>query len=92
MSIKYCDDDFDIILPIYLIYIDFVYQLWGTYWAFVISHFQGSFEIVTALYRLLFESIDEARYDCWLLTVLRPAQEFFTYMETSPLPVKGCKI
>jgi hypothetical protein len=21
--------------------------------------------------------------------VLRPAQEFFTYMETSPLPVKG---
>jgi hypothetical protein len=28
----------------------------------------------------------------WLFTVLRPAQEFFTYMETSPLPVKGCKI
>jgi hypothetical protein len=28
----------------------------------------------------------------WLLTVLRPAQELFTYMETSPLPVKGCKI
>jgi hypothetical protein len=27
----------------------------------------------------------------WLFTVLRPAQEFFTYMETSPLPVKGCK-
>jgi hypothetical protein len=27
----------------------------------------------------------------WLFTVLRPAQEFFTYM-TSPLPVKGCKI
>jgi hypothetical protein len=27
--------------------------------------------------------------DC---TVLRPAQEYFTYMETSPLPVKGCKI
>ena len=24
--------------------------------------------------------------------VLRPTQEFFTYMETSPLPVKGCKI
>jgi hypothetical protein len=23
----------------------------------------------------------------WLFTVLRPAQEFFTYMETSPLPV-----
>jgi hypothetical protein len=23
---------------------------------------------------------------------LRPAQEYFTYMETSPLPVKGCKI
>jgi hypothetical protein len=28
----------------------------------------------------------------WLFTVLRPAQEFFTYMETSPLPVKGCRI
>jgi hypothetical protein len=28
----------------------------------------------------------------WLFTVLRPAQESFTYMETSPLPVKGCKI
>jgi hypothetical protein len=28
----------------------------------------------------------------WLFTVLRPAQEFFTYMETSPMPVKGCKI
>jgi hypothetical protein len=27
-----------------------------------------------------------------LFSVLRPAQEFFTYMETSPLPVKGCKI
>jgi hypothetical protein len=25
----------------------------------------------------------------WLFTVLRPAQEFFTYMETSLLPVKG---
>jgi hypothetical protein len=28
----------------------------------------------------------------WLFTVSCPAQEFFTYMETSPLPVKGCKI
>ena len=28
----------------------------------------------------------------WLFTVLRPSQEFFTYMETSPLPVKACKI
>jgi hypothetical protein len=27
----------------------------------------------------------------WLFTVLRPAQEYFTYMKTSPLPVKGCK-
>jgi hypothetical protein len=27
-----------------------------------------------------------------LFTVLRPAQEFFTYMETSSLLVKGCKI
>jgi hypothetical protein len=28
----------------------------------------------------------------WLFTVLRPSQELFTYMETSPLQVKGCKI
>jgi hypothetical protein len=28
----------------------------------------------------------------WLFTVLRSAQEYFTYMETSPMPVKGCKI
>jgi hypothetical protein len=28
----------------------------------------------------------------WLCTVLSPAQEIFTYMETSQLPVKGCKI
>jgi hypothetical protein len=28
----------------------------------------------------------------WLFTVLRPTQEYFTYTETSPLPVKGCKI
>jgi hypothetical protein len=28
----------------------------------------------------------------FLYTVLRPAQEFFIYMEKSPLPVKGCKI
>jgi hypothetical protein len=28
----------------------------------------------------------------WLFTVLRPAQEFFTYIETSPLPVKGWKV
>jgi hypothetical protein len=27
-----------------------------------------------------------------LFAVLRPAQEYFTYMETSPLPVKDCKI
>jgi hypothetical protein len=26
-----------------------------------------------------------------LFTVIRLAEEFFTYMETSPLPVKGCK-
>jgi hypothetical protein len=28
----------------------------------------------------------------WLFIVLQPAQEFFTYMFTSPLLVKGCKI
>jgi hypothetical protein len=27
----------------------------------------------------------------WLFTPLRPAQEFLTFMETSPLLVKGCK-
>jgi hypothetical protein len=27
-----------------------------------------------------------------LFIVLCPAQEYFTYMETSPLPVKDCKI
>jgi hypothetical protein len=27
-----------------------------------------------------------------LFTVLHPTQEYFTYMETSSLPVKGCKI
>ena len=26
-----------------------------------------------------------------LIVVLRPTREFFTHMETSPLPVKGCK-
>jgi hypothetical protein len=30
--------------------------------------------------------------DGWLFTLLHPAQEYFTHMETSPLPVKGCKI
>jgi hypothetical protein len=28
----------------------------------------------------------------WLFPVFRPAQEFFTYKETSPLTVTGCKI
>jgi hypothetical protein len=28
----------------------------------------------------------------WLFIVLRPAHEYFTDVETSPLPVKGCKI
>jgi hypothetical protein len=28
----------------------------------------------------------------WLFTVLRSAQEYFSYMQTSPLPMKGCKI
>jgi hypothetical protein len=30
-------------------------------------------------------------YIDWLFIVLHPAQEYFTYMETSPLPVKGWK-
>jgi hypothetical protein len=28
----------------------------------------------------------------WLFKVLRPAQEYFIYMEMSPLPVKGRNI
>ena len=32
------------------------------------------------------------RFNDLSFTVLRQAQEFFTYMKTSPLPVKGCKI
>ena len=28
----------------------------------------------------------------WLTIALRPAQEYLTYMETSQLPVKGCKM
>jgi hypothetical protein len=35
---------------------------------------------------LIYQLID------YLIVVLRPAQEYFTYMETSPLPVKGYKI
>jgi hypothetical protein len=35
---------------------------------------------------------DDQRLIDYLFIVLRPAQEYFTYMETSPLPVKGCKI
>jgi hypothetical protein len=31
-------------------------------------------------------------YIDWLFMVLRLVKEFFTYMETSPLSVKGCKI
>jgi hypothetical protein len=42
------------------------------------------------------EYIDNASFvlqiDRLIITVLRPAQEFFTYMEMSLLPVKGCKI
>jgi hypothetical protein len=34
----------------------------------------------------------DCRLIVWLFIVLRPAQEYFTYIETSPLPVKGCKI
>jgi hypothetical protein len=27
----------------------------------------------------------------YIYTILHPAKEFFTYMDMSPLPVKGCK-
>jgi hypothetical protein len=42
--------------------------------------------IISSVEKMIFKIVD------WLFTVLRPAQELFTYMETSPLPVKGCKI
>jgi hypothetical protein len=38
-----------------------------------------------------FSLSDEEMLVGWLFPVLRPTQECFTYMETSPLPVKGCK-
>jgi hypothetical protein len=38
--------------------------------------------------------VEKVNFDpcSWLFTVLCPAQEFFIYMEVSPLPVKGFKI
>jgi hypothetical protein len=58
-----------------------------------------NFDLVTLKFDPLFKNFSivhifwmvSDRVD-WLFTVLRPAQEFFTYMEMSPLPVKGCKI
>jgi hypothetical protein len=35
-------------------------------------------------------SVHDGLFVC-LFNVLRPAQEFFTYMETAPLPKKACK-
>jgi hypothetical protein len=43
-------------------------------------------------YTLTSQINNSTNYRHWLISVIRPAQEFFTYMETSPLPVKGCKI
>jgi hypothetical protein len=37
-------------------------------------------------------SLEKITFFVSLLTVLRPAQEFFTYMETSAFPVMGCNI
>jgi hypothetical protein len=45
----------------------------------------GSLQCLQRAFRLCFNFTQ-------LFTVLRPAQEFFAYMETSPLSVKGCKI
>jgi hypothetical protein len=37
--------------------------------------------------------LQQKRLIDWLIiSDLRPTQEYFTYMETSPLPMKGCKI
>jgi hypothetical protein len=43
-------------------------------------------------YRSLFNTIEILILIDWLFTVLRPTQEIFTCMKTSPLPVKRCKI
>jgi hypothetical protein len=48
--------------------------------------------VTNDVWRLLWTQIMTDWFIDWLFTVLRPAQELFTYMETSPLPVKGCKI
>jgi hypothetical protein len=37
------------------------------------------------------QSRNTSRID-WLFSILSPTQEFFIYMEMSPLPVKDCKI
>jgi hypothetical protein len=53
----------------------------------------GTAEKVTQTRRKRKERINRKReVTDWLFSVLRPAQEYFIYMETSPLPVKGCKI
>jgi hypothetical protein len=45
------------------------------------------------MWRLMFygQTHGQTRFVC-LFPVLRPAQESFTYMETSPKKIKGCKI
>jgi hypothetical protein len=54
----------------------------------------GEGGMTTYFKRLRFHAVgmSGARLIDWLFTVLRPAQEYSTYMETSPMPVKGCKI
>jgi hypothetical protein len=46
---------------------------------------RAGLELMTS--RVLSESTTTKLPVGWLFTVLRPAQEFFTYMETSTLPV-----
>jgi hypothetical protein len=50
----------------------------------------GIFRILRAI-TLSNLDLDILMIDC-VFTVLHPAQEYFIYMETSPMPVKGCKI
>jgi hypothetical protein len=69
--------------------------LWNFKHSLKITLFAANYDIIV---RITLNSIMKSTYDHrerlidWLLIVLRPTQEYSTYMETSPLPVKGCKI
>jgi hypothetical protein len=57
------------------------------------NHLNDSGDIMKSLIDMKIKYINGCS-SIWvgLFIVLRPAQEMFSYMETSPLPVKGCRI